>query len=83
MIKKNSRRDEYYTALRLKLCQKQDIQKDDKWQKKMIYIEMRVSQNPDFQRIALHLRVGVSLKRLNYERASVHIIITSANRNHR
>ena len=26
-------------------------------------------------------RVGVSLKRLNYERASVHII-TSANRNH-
>ena len=34
------------------LQQNQEIQKDDEWQKKMIGIEMRVSQNPDFQRIA-------------------------------
>ena len=34
------------------LQQKQEIQKDEEWQKKMINIEMRVSQNPDFQRIA-------------------------------
>ena len=30
----------------------QEIQKDEKWQKKMIEIEMKVSQNPDFQKIA-------------------------------
>lgn len=35
------------------LQQNQDIQKDEEWQKKMIEIEMRVSQNPDFQRVAL------------------------------
>lgn len=34
------------------LQQNQEIQKDDEWQKKMIGIEMRVSQNPDFQKIA-------------------------------
>ena len=34
------------------LQQNQEIQKDEKWQKKMIEIEMKVSQNPDFQRIA-------------------------------
>ena len=34
------------------LQQIQEIQKDTEWQKKMIDIEMRVSKNPDFQRIA-------------------------------
>ena len=34
------------------LQQNQEIQRDEEWQKKMIDIEMRVSQNPDFQRIA-------------------------------
>lgn len=34
------------------LQQNQEIQKDKEWQKKMFDIEMRVSQNPDFQRIA-------------------------------
>lgn len=34
------------------LQQNQEIQKDDDWQKKMIDIEMRVSQKPDFQKIA-------------------------------
>ncbi len=34
------------------LQQNQEIQKDEEWQKKMIDIEMRVSQNPDFQWIA-------------------------------
>ena len=34
------------------LQQNQEIQKDEEWQKKMINIEMRVSQNPDFQRIS-------------------------------
>lgn len=34
------------------LQQNQEIQKDEGWQKKMIDIEMRVSLNPDFQRIA-------------------------------
>ena len=34
------------------LQQNQDIQKDDKWQKKMIDIEIKVSQNPDFQKIS-------------------------------
>ena len=34
------------------LQQKQEIQKDEEWQKKMIDIEMKVSQNPDFQKIA-------------------------------
>lgn len=34
------------------LQQNQDIQKDEEWQKKIIEIEMRVSQNPDFQRVA-------------------------------
>lgn len=34
------------------LQQNQDIQKDEEWQKKMIEIEMIVSQNPDFQRVA-------------------------------
>lgn len=34
------------------LQQNQKIQKDEEWQKKMIDIEMRVSQNPDFQKIA-------------------------------
>ena len=34
------------------LQQIQEIQNDEEWQKKMIDIEMRVSQNPDFQRIA-------------------------------
>ena len=34
------------------LQQNQEIQKDEEWQKKMIDIDMRVSQNPDFQRIA-------------------------------
>lgn len=34
------------------LQQNQDIQKDEEWQKKMIEIEIRVSQNPDFQRVA-------------------------------
>ena len=34
------------------LQQNQDIQKDEEWQRKMIDIEMRVSQIPDFQRIA-------------------------------
>ena len=34
------------------LQQNQEIQKDEKWQKKMIEIEMKVSQNPDFQKIA-------------------------------
>ena len=34
------------------LQQNQEIQKDDDWQKKMIDIEMRVSHNPDFQKIA-------------------------------
>lgn len=34
------------------LQQNQEIQKDEEWQKKMMDIEMRVSQNPDFQVIA-------------------------------
>ena len=34
------------------LQQNQEIQKDEEWQKKMIDIEMKVSQNPDFQEIA-------------------------------
>ena len=34
------------------LQQNQEIQKDEEWQNKMIDIEMRVSQNPDFQKIA-------------------------------
>ena len=34
------------------LQQNQEIQKDEEWQKKMIDIEMKVSQNPDFQKIA-------------------------------
>jgi len=34
------------------LQQNQEIQKDNDWQKKMIDIEMRVSKNPDFQKIA-------------------------------
>ena len=34
------------------LQQNQEIQKDEEWQNKMIDIEMRVSQNPDFQRVA-------------------------------
>lgn len=34
------------------LQQNQEIQKEEEWQRKMIEIEMRVSQNPDFQRIA-------------------------------
>ena len=34
------------------LQQNQEIQKDEQWQKKMIDIEMRVSQNSDFQKIA-------------------------------
>ena len=34
------------------LQQNQEIQKDGDWQKKMIDIEMRVSHNPDFQKIA-------------------------------
>ncbi|MEE1262985.1 class I SAM-dependent methyltransferase [Ruminococcus sp.] len=34
------------------LQQSQEIQKNEDWQKKMIAIEMRVSQNPDFQKIA-------------------------------
>ena len=34
------------------LQQNQEIQKDKEWQKKMIDIEMRVSQIPDFHRIA-------------------------------
>ena len=34
------------------LQQNQEIQKDEDWQKKMIDIEMRVSQNTDFQTIA-------------------------------
>ena len=35
------------------LQQNQEIQKDEDWQKKMIDIEMKVSQNPDFQKIDL------------------------------
>lgn len=34
------------------LQQNQEIQKDEEWQKKMIDIEMKVSQNPNFQKIA-------------------------------
>ena len=34
------------------LQRNQDIQKDEEWQKNMIDIEMRVSQNSDFQKIA-------------------------------
>ena len=34
------------------LQQNQEIQKDTEWQRKKIKIEMKVSQNPDFQRIA-------------------------------
>lgn len=34
------------------LQQNQAIQKDEEWQKEMIEIEMRVSQNPDFQKIS-------------------------------
>ena len=34
------------------LQQNQEIQKDEEWQKKMIDIEIRVSQNTDFQKIA-------------------------------
>ncbi len=34
------------------LQQNQEIQIDEEWQKKMIDIEMKVSQNPDFQKIA-------------------------------
>ena len=34
------------------LQQNQEIQKDEDWQKNLIDIEMRVSQNPDFQKIA-------------------------------
>lgn len=34
------------------LQQNQEIQKDEEWRQKMINIEMRVSQNPDFQNIA-------------------------------
>ncbi len=34
------------------LQQNQEIQKDEDWQKKMMDIEMKVSQNPDFQKIA-------------------------------
>ena len=34
------------------LQQNQEIQKDEEWQQKMTNIEMRVSQNPNFQKIA-------------------------------
>ena len=34
------------------LQQNQEIQKDEEWQKKMMHIEVKVSQNPDFQDIA-------------------------------
>ena len=34
------------------LQQNQEIQKDEEWQKKMMDIEVKVSQNPDFQDIA-------------------------------
>ena len=34
------------------LQQNQESQKDEEWQQKMTNIEMRVSQNPDFQKIA-------------------------------
>lgn len=34
------------------LQQNQEIQKDEEWQQKMTNIEMRVSHNPDFQKIA-------------------------------
>ena len=34
------------------LQQNQEIQKDEEWQKKMIDIEIKVSQNSDFQRIS-------------------------------
>lgn len=34
------------------LQQNQEIQKDEEWQKKMIDIEIKVSQNSDFQKIA-------------------------------
>ena len=34
------------------LQQNQEIQKDEEWQQKMTKIEMRVSQNPDFQKNA-------------------------------
>ena len=34
------------------LQQNQEIQKDEEWQKKMLDIEMKVSQKPDFQKIA-------------------------------
>ena len=34
------------------LQQNQEIQKDEEWQKKMMDIEMKVSQNSDFQRIS-------------------------------
>lgn len=34
------------------LQQNQEIQKDEEWQKKMMVIEVKVSQNPDFQDIA-------------------------------
>ena len=34
------------------LQQNQEIQKDEEWQKKMIDIEMKVSRNPDYQKIS-------------------------------
>lgn len=45
-------RDSYGLRTFWDLQQNQEIQKDNDWQKKMIDIEMRVSQNPDFQKIA-------------------------------
>ena len=42
------------------LQQNQEIQKEEEWQKKMIDIEMRVSQNPDFQRIAFFHHLIIS-----------------------
>ena len=42
------------------LQQNQEIQKEEEWQKKMIDIEMRVSQNPNFQRIAFFHHLIIS-----------------------
>ena len=45
-------RESYGLRIFWDLQQNQEIQKDEEWQQKMTNIEMRVSQNPDFQRIA-------------------------------
>ena len=47
-----SLRESYGLRIFWDLQQNQDIQESDNWQKNMVEIEKRVSQNQDFQKIA-------------------------------